>query len=241
MHPSEAPVIARMQVLIGRWEAAANPQATFLSCYRLMTGNMLAAIERGEFRDPDWVDRLLHHFAEYYFAALEAWERDPRAAPAVWQLAHDATRDPRALPIQNLLLGINAHINYDLVLTMVDLLRPEWPHLTLGQRGERYADYTMVNEVIARTIDSVQDDVIERNMPVMDLLDKLLGPVDEYLVSRLITQWRETVWERTCCLLDARTAQERESLVSATEAAAVKLGLLLGPEGERTGTWRIDA
>ena len=50
--------VARMQALIQGWEAASDQRAIFLSCYRMMTGNMRVAIERGEFRDPAWVDRL---------------------------------------------------------------------------------------------------------------------------------------------------------------------------------------
>src|SRR5690606_32407413 len=113
----DAPVIARMQTFLRQWEDAADRKAVFLRCYSMMTANMLVAIEQGEFRDRTWVERLLHRFADYYFLALDAYEQERTAAPAVWQLAHDAARDDAALPIQNLLLGVNAHINYDLVLT----------------------------------------------------------------------------------------------------------------------------
>ncbi len=227
MVSSEAPVVARMQSLILGWKEATNPQAVFLSCYKMMTGNMLDAIERHEFRDPAWVSRLLHCFADYYFVALEAYEHDPQAAPPVWQLAHDTTRDPRTLPLQNLLLGINAHINYDLVLTLVDLLRPEWREHSDEQRAARYSDYCHVNEVIARTIDRVQDEVLEPGMPAMELIDRLLGPLDELLISRLINHWRETVWQNAYCLLEAGADEERLALIQQVEGEALRLGELI--------------
>jgi hypothetical protein len=216
-----------MQALISQWDGVSNPQAVFLSCYMMMTTNMLDAIEQNEFKDSLWVKRLLRHFAEYYFVALDAYEQDSTAAPPVWQLAHNTTRDPRATPLENLLLGVNAHINYDLVLTLVDLLRPEWRDLSEAQRATRYADYIGVNDVIARTIDAVQDRVLEPAMPTMDIIDKLLGPVDEMLVSRVITRWRQTVWHSACRLLEARADGERESLLRQVEAEALRTGQMI--------------
>lgn len=220
----EPPVVSRMQQRVALWQQGCNPQAVFLSCYLRMTSNMLTAIERREFEDPPWVDRLLHHFADYYFVALEAYERAPETAPAVWQLAHNSTRDSRTSPLQNLMLGVNAHINYDLVLTMVDLLRPEWPRLSETERARRYRDYTLVNEVIARTIDAVQDDVLEPDMPLMEIVDRLCGPLDELLVSRLIGNWRETVWQSACHLLDAQAEAEQSAILQRVEAHALRLG-----------------
>ncbi len=231
----EDPVVARMQALIHRWETAANPQAVFLSCYRMMTSNMLAAIEQGEFQDSVWVDVLLRHFADYYFVGLEAYEQDPHKAPPVWQLAHETTNNPHALPLQNLLLGVNAHINYDLVLTLVDLLKPEWDDLSAEQRTARYSDYCHVNAIIAETIDEVQDQVLEPAMPAMDLVDRLLGPLDELLISRLINQWRETVWQHACRLLEASAEDERAVLLGQVEEHALDLGKLICRGAHKSG------
>jgi hypothetical protein len=40
-----------------------------------MTEKMLVALEQGSFEDVEWVDRLLHRFADYYFDALSCYER----------------------------------------------------------------------------------------------------------------------------------------------------------------------
>lgn len=220
----DPPVIAHMQSFVQRWDEAADRKAVFLRCYSMMTANMLAAIERGEFTDRDWVDRLLHRFADYYFDALDRYERTPAAAPAVWRLAHDATRDPATLPLQHLLLGVNAHINYDLVLTLADLLEPEWGALSAPQRAARYRDHGHVNRVIARTIDAVQDEVLEPAMPGMSLLDVLMGPLDEYLIARLITGWREDVWQNAARLMEARARGDDAPVLAQVEAFTLRLG-----------------
>lgn len=221
MSPS-APVITHMQSRIREWKATSDDKALFLNCYMMMTSNVLAAIQQQEFDDPVWVNRLLYHFADYYFAALEAYEHDPASAPAVWQRAHDVTRNSETAALQKLLLGVNAHINYDLVFTLVDLLRPEWRNLSEPQRAARYADHCHVNDVIGRTIDAVQDQVLEPAIPVMDYIDKLLGPIDEMLISRLITQWRETVWLNAMSLLSTDDAQEQTQLIRKVEEQALK-------------------
>lgn len=223
----DTPIVSRMQSLILQWERDQNPQAFFLRCYQMMTRNMLAAIDNREFQDPAWVHRLLHLFAQYYFGALDAYWQQPSDAPLVWELAHNTALTSQASPLQNLMLGINAHINYDLVLTMVDLLKPEWQALSTAQRASRYADYSLVNEIIARTIDAVQDDVLEPAMPLMRIVDKLMGPCDEYLVSGVLTRWRETVWQNTCQVLDASTEDEQRSLLQQVEKDALRLGRVI--------------
>jgi hypothetical protein len=81
----------------------------------MMTQNLLDALEEGRFQDADWVDELLSHFAGYYFQSLVKYEYPDIQTSAVWEYAHTVARDGDAMAIQNLILGVNAHINYDLV------------------------------------------------------------------------------------------------------------------------------
>ncbi len=230
MAASDVPVLTRMTAQIVRWEACADQRAVFLACYCLMTRNTLGAVTDGEFADPVWVGRLLDCFADYYFVALDAYERDPAAAPKVWQIAYHAARDPDATALQRLLLGVSAHINYDLVLTLVDLLDAEWSGLSPARRAARYADFRHVNAIIGRTIDAVQDQVLEPAMPIMALFDQLLGPVDELLVSRLITGWRENVWRHAVALLDAADATDRARGVARVEDDALHIARRIRPQ-----------
>lgn len=213
-----------MQVQAAQWEADRDLRCVFLSCYALMTQNMLHALAAGRFNDRRWVDRLLHRFAAYYFDALELYDAHSAATPAVWQQAHDAACGREASSPQLLLAGVNAHINYDLVLTLHDLLAPEWPGLTEAQRRQRYADHCLVNTVIAETIDAVQDDVIERHDPWLDLVDKGLGRLDEWLTARLIARWRHTVWQQAVRLVMIEEAAACDTFCARVEADALQRG-----------------
>ena len=220
-------VLEQMAALVAQWQDAGDDKALFLDCYRMMTGNVLSAIQAQEFKDQDWVGRLLTHFADYYFEALKDYQFDPDSAPQAWQLAHNAAADPHVTALQKLLLGVNAHINYDLVLTLVDLLADEWDQHSPALRQGRYADHCQINQIIGQTIDSVQDQVLEPAMPVMSLVDSLLGPIDEFVISGLISQWRELVWQNASGLLEMSDVKGRANRIAEIEKDVLRIGRMI--------------
>ena len=205
-------VTRQMASLIREWEAAGDRRAIFLSCYSMMTRNMLAAIHARDFLDPDWVHDLLERFADYYFAALHSFDHYIDRTPPPWRLAFDAARNTDMEVLQHLLLGINAHINYDLVFALADLLESEWADLPDSRCAQRHADHCHVNAVIARTVDAVQDQVVDRFTPAMEIVDKVLGPVDEWVASQMIAHWRDEVWAAALKLLGTPEPQARREL-----------------------------
>ncbi len=225
-------VLDRMQATLQAWEQAADPRMVFLSCYQLMTSNVQQAIQAGEFHDGVWVGAVLQRFAGYYFDALEADARQDPDMPAVWRRAFDAACQAETAPVQNLLLGVNAHINYDLVLTLVETLELEWAQLSPDQRQQRQADHDRINDIIGRTVDSVQDQVLERHTPWMDLVDKVFGPLDEWFVSRVISQWRTRDWAYAMRWLETPGAEGREELRLQLEQHTLRLAdvILLGQD-----------
>lgn len=212
----------RMRAQAAAWRKAGDHRSLFLACYATMTEAMLDNLAAGRFRDPAWVRILLDRFADYYFDALDAYETGAGSLPLVWKLAHDQSRLEKLHVLQHIMLGINAHINYDLVLTMHELLRPAWPGLDERDRADRRADHETVNEVIAETIDRVQDEVIEGESPVMDVVDKLMGRMDEWLLAELIRSWRREVWHDVANLLAASTNEEQEEIRRDVERRALR-------------------
>jgi hypothetical protein len=219
-----AATLDRMQSLVQAWEARGDRRCIFLGCYALMTANMLQAVDRSRFRDGPWVSRLLHRFAAYYFDALEQYEQDRPGIPAVWKQTHDAARNGGIKTLQHLFLGVNAHINFDLVFTLVDVLTPEWSGLSEAGRRTRQDDHSLVNTIIAETIDAVQDEVVERHTRWLDIVDRGLGRLDEWLVSQLIAQWRSDVWVNATRVLEAAHPQQRDALRDDIERAVLRRG-----------------
>lgn len=228
----EKPVLDRMKELIAAWEAGNDRRFIFLNCYAMMTENMLAAIQAGDFEDAEWVARLLDHFAGFYFQALDAYETDHSQPPAVWRIAFEATRQPKMHVLQQLVLGVNAHITYDLVFALSDILSVEWQQLSDEGRKMRYRDHCHVNDIITKTIDRVQDQVVERFEPGLRVVDTLLGPLDEWMTSLMISEWRDEVWERATRILEAGSDADREALARHVEEFSIRRAkAVLGQDG----------
>ncbi len=221
-------VLERMRNCLCRWEAAGDARAIFLACYATMTRNMLAATVDGQFHDPVWVRRLLAHFASYYFAALDAWDAGLEEVPQVWACAHRAAARSGGPALQQLLLGVNAHINYDLVFATADLLAEEWPVLSQEEQAQRRADYNHVNTIISSTIDEVQTQVLARREPILEIVDVVLGPLDEWVIGLELTHWRDEVWDQALQRIELADAQAREEHRHAVEVAALAWARRLG-------------
>jgi hypothetical protein len=80
-------------------------------------------------------------FAGYYTRALRREVERPRC----WQATWDVAGDGRLLIVQHLLLGINAHVNHDLPLAVVEVAREAGDLASL--RGE----FDAINDVLAAT------------------------------------------------------------------------------------------
>ncbi len=225
---------SRMADQIDAWTRVGDRRAIFLACYARMTEQMFTAVAAGRFHDPHWVNELIHNFAGYYFRALAAYEADdPRLARA-WRVAFERARAPATPVVVSLLLGVNAHINYDLVQVLADMLGPTWAGLTPEARGERHADYCTVNAVIAATVDRVQDEVVEPYARLMQLLDIAAGPLDEWCTARLLSGWRADVWAQALAIVEAPDLPTGQALRHrADDLALARVRLML--EGGELG------
>jgi len=83
----------------------------FLATYARTTRAVGEAVDDARFEDPEWVDRWDVAFAELYLEALAADTQDGAAPSRPWRIAFGA--GPGLHPLQHVLLGINAHVNYD--------------------------------------------------------------------------------------------------------------------------------
>ena len=216
----------RMAAQVAAWDEVGDGRAIFLDCYRRMTDAVVDNVGRGRFDDGVWVETLLDRFAGYYFSTIDDETHDVYV-PEPWLLAHGAAMSGDGQPIQLLLAGVNAHINYDLVRTLVDVLDDEWPANDEAGRARRRSDYDLINQIIAETADVVQDEVVERRSPWLDLFDRGLGRLDEHLAVRLLGRWRTQVWRHAVEVLDDTDGRDERILVIEQQCARRARWLLL--------------
>jgi hypothetical protein len=64
----------------------------------------------------------------------------------------------------------------------------------------------------------------------MRAVDAVLGPLDEWMASRMIARWREDVWTTAVQLLASNDFDERQALMGQVEADALRRaqGILIG-------------
>jgi hypothetical protein len=187
----------RLSRLEDRLVARGDRRAVFLTVYTRMTARIRARIDRGGFRNPDWMRRYTTAFANYYRRAFLAFERgDLGAVPDPWRIAFGTAVAGDALVLQDAALGINAHINYDLALTLRDVgIDPDRP--------ARRADHRAVDEVLARLVDAQQAVLAETYAAGIADLDASLGRLDERLSLLGLTEGREQAWRVAVVLADA--------------------------------------
>ena len=87
----------------------------FTTAYVRMTEEISRRIEGDDFADPAWVTVYTLAFANLYRTAFLSFEQgDLASVPKAWRLSFEASRSRKALLLQDLVLGVNAHVNNDL-------------------------------------------------------------------------------------------------------------------------------
>ena len=198
-------------------------RAVFLTVYSRMTATVRDAIDDGAFIDREWAASYLVAFAERYRRALVAFERRAFASlPRPWLIAFAAAARGETLVAQDALLGINAHITYDLTYALGDVgIDPD--------RDAKRADHDLINAVLARLVQTAQDALVEAYAAVgIAGIDRLLDPLDDRLALFGLKGVREFAWRNAVLRADLpawigeRYVDWRTETV-ATGAAAVVL------------------
>src|SRR5262245_13799413 len=115
-------VVAAMQERLDGLPPDKEHRREFLSTYQRTTLAVGTAVDDGLFEDGPWVEEWDIAFAHLYLAALDA-DLGGGRVPRPWRLAFDAAPDLK--PLQHVLLGINAHINYDLPQALLAVISDE--------------------------------------------------------------------------------------------------------------------
>jgi len=209
-------LIERMQALLEPLQAADDPRQYFHATYLRTTIAISDEIHRGGFVDADWVERWDVAFATFYLDALETATAG-RLPSLPWQIAFGASAE--LPPLRLVLLGMNAHINFDLPQAIVAVIADsEFDDAAL--LGRRKADHGAVDQVLAARV-AVEDDELIRISGPGPLLDRLLRPFNRLGTQRFLREAREKVWANALTLSRAR--RQDQDTYSATLAELEKL------------------
>lgn len=219
----------QLSCLETHFRSAHDRRAVFLSVYALTTRRIAEAVDAGFFEDNSWVAEYQTRFANYYRQALLDYENGHRdRVPRAWLAAFDSASSGQTLILQDALLGMNAHINFDLAYAVRDVqLGPD--------RARRYRDHTRINDVLLRIMDEVQAALGELYGPGMAELDHAFGHVDEEIFGGGIVMARQLAWQHAEWLAAGHWWWQRQWMdwwmdETSGGMAGMLLGVSLDPE-----------
>lgn len=232
-----------MRRTLEEFHARRDKRAIFLRLYYLMTREVYDAVNgigdyagRSVFLDPSWLKRLSGLFASAYFRSLDP-ARTPAERGRAWCTAHAVAADPRSPVLENALLGINAHINYDLPQAIAANLRDHGDLKDTLTLQRRKFDHDQVNLMLARTVDPVQRTLGEDYGHGIDAIDRLFGPVDDQVSDWELAHYREQVWWHALAFAGAEERGDSAVVRDALDRMSGDLATLVDT---RRGLWRSE-
>lgn len=217
-------VLVKLRAVIDGYRRQGSPLAFFPAVYRATTLRVRAGIQQGSFADGGRMAQLVTTFANRYLAAVDPVAAGGGAEPArSWQVAFDTAGRPHTMILQHVLLGMNAHINFDLPLAVVAAAGQ-------GKVAALQDDFNAINRILADLLDPVQT-VINGFSPLLHILDSVGGRTDEELVTFSISTAREEAWHEAVRLGDEDTEQRRRSTLSLDRRVTLLAQRIIVPDG----------
>ena len=196
-----ADVVDRMRERLDTLPPGFEHRRVFLSTYLRTTAAVGNAVRAARFEDPDWVEEWDVVFADLY---LEAHDADlaglPRRASRPWRLAFGAP--PDLPPLRHVLLGINAHVNYDLPQALLAVISDE-DFEDAALMDQRRRDHERIDGVLAERV-TAEDGELTATSGGKSLLDQVLTPLNRLSSRRFLREARRKVWHNTAELQRAR-------------------------------------
>jgi hypothetical protein len=189
-----APPAARIDGVIERMlviEASLPPGdgvACFTRLYRAVT-EAVQETAADDFADARFVRWLDVAFANLYFRALAALVLGRGRVPHAWAPLFRARSRPGIAPLQFALAGMNAHINRDLPVALLQTCTARKVEPRHG--SPQHADFGRVDELLEQTEARVKH---EYSVGLVGVADEKLGRLDDVLAMWKVSQARQAAW-----------------------------------------------
>jgi len=217
-------VVDGLGALEARFRRQHDRRAIFLTLYGIVSAEMRVQVAQGAFQDNEWVHRYAVAFANLYRRALDSFEAGlTQEVPKAWRLCFNAATAGTGLVLQDMFLGVNAHVNNDLPSALSTVgIDPD--------RSLRYADHSSVNRVLGSVTERATQRIAALYAPGLTAMDDCAGQLDELLTLFSLDVARESAWDAAVSLSNSRSPLERNlSGRMIGTRAAVMARLLLAP------------
>jgi hypothetical protein len=210
-------VLVKLDAIIAESVKNNDRLGFFAYIYRRTTAQIRQAILDRKFEDNERMEKFDVMFANKYLDAHYNFMYG-RTVSQSWTAAFRARKE-RLTILQHIIMGMNAHINYDLGLTAAEFGPPE-------KIGDLKNDFMLVNQVLAGLIDEMQLKV-SRVSRLMFLLDWIGKRSDEVVMNFSMAKAREQAWNFAMTLAglpdqEKKSKMEEVDGITGTLAEAVK-------------------
>jgi hypothetical protein len=161
--------------------------ALFNGMYLDVTESVSAAIDADDFTDAEFMVELDVRFANRWLLAYDAAAAG-REPPSAWKPLFEQRGTLGVLPLQHALAGMNAHIEHDLPLAVVETCRARRTHP--GSQSVR-RDYDRVNDVLASVESEIRRSFLTS---IGQRIDDEIGPVVHLVSAWNIDKARDLAW-----------------------------------------------
>lgn len=181
-------VIERMRNLIAALPAGDGVRA-FTKLYLAVTEAIQEEATPGELEDAPFVRWLDVVFANLYFEALRGGLLAEGSAPKAWAPLVEARGQAGVVPLQFALAGMNAHVNRDLPVALVQTC--EGRKLEPRRDSPQLRDYRKLNELLAEVENQVKAELVTDALRDFDVA---LGDLDDVIAMWKLARARDAAW-----------------------------------------------
>lgn len=215
--------------------AEGDQRAAFPDIYAIITRRVSESVALGKggfFLEPGWISRLAGRFCERYLETLRAsLQGDPQDTGA-WSIAYSCCELGDMLPVNHVMLGLSAHINYDLAIgiaaNIAELGGADDPSMLARYKH----DHDAVNHLLRASVPEAFDHLLDKHRcPGSKLLYRYAYGTTEWLAMQLLEAWRERVWGDAIDLVHAQSAIERSAVRRRIEVRSRHYAKLLAAPG----------
>lgn len=227
--------LAALEAVTARLFAVGDQRAAFPDIYAIITRRVAESVALGRgafFLEPQWISRLAGRFCERYLETLRWSLRSEPQDTGAWSVAYACCRIGDMLPVNHVMLGLSAHINYDLALGLAANIAEIGGANDPATLARYKHDHDAVNHLLRASVPEAFDHLVAKHQcPASKLLYRHGYAAAEWIAMQLLTTWRERVWGDAMDLLSARSAVEKNAVLGRIERRSRQHAKLLAVPG----------
>lgn len=209
-------VIVTIEKIIADSIQTKNRAGYFAALYLKVTNSVKNGVVKGQFQNGPRMEELDVVFANRYLKAYYQCQNNERPT-ASWDFAFQELKKSSVLVLEQLLLGMSAHINLDLGIATVQTQANYKAPLQ-----DIHNDFDTMNTIIASlTYEALAE--LDKVSPMLSLLGLHAGDNDSVLIQFSIVNARDGAW----CFaeeLDGKTGEDFDACIQERDQNILQVG-----------------